>query len=102
MWQKSSSPNYTQAAALTFCAALGLAGYADWRLPTVIELLSIVDFGTHGPSIDGTAFPATDPHGYWASTAYPGGPSSAWAVNFGSGNTSGFDVSGTFSERCVR
>jgi hypothetical protein len=53
MWQRSASgTTYTNAAAVAACKASKLGGYADWRLPTVIELVSIVDYTATSPSVD--------------------------------------------------
>ncbi len=61
MWQKTpTSDNYTRDDAIAYCAitlntqASALGGHRDWRLPTIIELTSIVDFGRPAP-------PAVDP-----------------------------------------
>jgi len=56
--------------ALTSCAVtlngLVYAGYSDWRLPTVRELLSIVDYGAPAaPYIDSSAFPGIVATHYW-------------------------------------
>lgn len=34
-------------------------GYSDWRMPTVKEVSSLVNSGTHSPAIDTTWFPHT-------------------------------------------
>lgn len=65
-------------------------GYSDWRVPTVKELLSIVDYSVRqgsGPMIDNTYFPNTNPHhySYWTSTTVDHRPGMAWAVNFNYG-----------------
>jgi hypothetical protein len=49
--------------------ARDLAGRDDWRLPSAVELQSIVDYGHSAPSIDSTVFPNTPAAVFWTSTA---------------------------------
>jgi uncharacterized protein DUF1566 len=44
-------------AALLYCEDLDWGSYDDWHLPDRNELQSIVDYDSHSPSIDTTAFP---------------------------------------------
>ena len=65
-------------------AACTLGGFSDWRLPTVQELASIVDYERTAPAID-PVFECEDSW-YWTGTPYAGSPSGcAWIVNFGRG-----------------
>ena len=67
-------------------AACTLGGFSDWRLPTVQELLSIVDYERTEPAID-PVFECKDGW-YWTGTPYAGSPSDyAWFVNFRGGNS---------------
>ena len=45
----------------TYCANLVVNGVTGWRLPTVQELLTIVDETRYSPAIDTNAFPASTP-----------------------------------------
>lgn len=103
MWQQAvPSTNYTWANAAAYCPTLTLAGHSDWRLPSVIELVSIVDLGQSSPSINGTYFPNTPGNSFWSSSPVAGSPSYAWGVDFYYGDTGYVDVSSTANVRCVR
>ncbi len=56
--------------ALSYCEALIFAEQSDWRLPTVKELQSIVDYNHYTPAIDTAYFPNTMSYFYWSSTTY--------------------------------
>lgn len=69
--------------ALGYCDALELGGHDDWRLPTVRELQSIVDYGRLGPAIDPAFLAQSD--WYWSSTTYLLELDHAWYVRFWDG-----------------
>lgn len=62
--------------------AAGYGGFSDWRMPNVGELLSIVDYGRHDPTVNAAYFPATAAANYWSSAAYAPSAEYAWPVNF--------------------
>ena len=96
------------AGALTYCSNLNLNG-TGWRLPTIKELATIIDFTTVYPSIDTVAFPNTpyDPidqqtYPFWSSTQVVG-LNGSYVSDFGYGyiaTPSG--VANLSFVRCVR
>jgi hypothetical protein len=91
-----------QAEAVAYCSALKLNG-VTWRLPTMREILTIVDpsVAPPGPTIDATAFPNTPVGFYWSSTHYSGTPSNFWSAQFQFGFAYGNTLTDTSYARCV-
>src|SRR5208283_3647371 len=116
MWQKQDDGlyNWYQASGTydatnnptsqNVCGVLSLGGYSDWRLPTVTELMSIVNYGvpSPGPTINATYFPNTNEANYWSSTMVSYNMGYAWIVGFSSGSVDVGDTSGSGYVRCVR
>lgn len=103
MWEEpTSTGTYDWAGAKRHCVDLRTAGYSDWRLPTRIELVSLVDFTRSDPAIDTATFPSTVSGAYWTSSPFVGSSSLAWNVYFTSGYPGNGDVAYAFRVRCVR
>jgi hypothetical protein len=103
MWQQqASTTTMSQADAQTYCLSAG----SGFRLPTLKELLSIVDHTvTSGAPINQTAFPNTPTEGFWSSPPCDGSPCPEWGVSFITGSGSTFFDDGTsltLKVRCVR
>ena len=109
VWQQSApSTTFTWGSASAsgtaqyYCATLTLAGYSDWRLPSVIELSSLVDTADHFPALNTTYFIDGQQTYFWSSTPLAGSSTSAWEVYFAIGDMSNMDGSTANSARCVR
>lgn len=71
----------------SFLSALNTAkfgGYSDWRLPTVKELIFLVNHDSFVPAINSHYFPNIKTGQYWSSTS-AGIPYGAWGVDFSFG-----------------
>jgi hypothetical protein len=102
VWQTEAQPQMTTADAAKYCDDLVLAGSPEWRLPTMLELLSIVDFGRTDPSIDEVAFPGTPSSCFKTSTPAADGAASSWEVCFGDGTSYAPADTEAGSVRCVQ
>ena len=105
-WQRTASPTrYSWANAKTACDGAGVTlGGNGWRVPTIKELQTLVDFSQPATAalIDATAFPATASDSFWSSTPLTGSASMAWDVNFILGNAANEAVTSPLYVRCVR
>jgi hypothetical protein len=82
--------------------ATQLCGYTDWRMPTVKELVSIVDYSRVNSSIDPTYFPNTPASSFRSASAYASVSSSAWVVVFNFGYADAYGKRYGYQVRLVR
>jgi hypothetical protein len=111
-WTDNGDANNTDAdgtAYTTFLAALNggacFAGDCDWRLPTVLELQTILAGPfpcATSPCVDQTAFGPTSTDAYWTATTVAGTPDFAWLILFGTSQAGQVFFNGKFILRPVR
>jgi Protein of unknown function (DUF1566)/Putative binding domain, N-terminal/Viral BACON domain len=103
MWQQQAgSSTQTWEQALAYCEGLNLGGHTDWRLPSVKELQSLVDYSQYNPAINTTYFPNAAASWYWSSTTYANYTGSAWVVTFYNGDVVNGGKPGSSYVRAVR
>ena len=84
-----------------YCVNLNIDIQSDWRLPTVTELLSIVDYGrASAPLIDPVAFINPTSNLYWSASNFAGSSTRAWGVQ--EGFTGDLNKTTLRRVRCVR
>lgn len=111
VWQQTASTSkypWTSSSATTasaYCAALSLNGTKPWRVPSLKELMTIVDLTQKSPAIDGAAFPSTPADFFWSATPTLGFSGQIyWTVQFDTGISDGTTVAAVNPAyvRCVR
>jgi hypothetical protein len=109
-WEQTASlGTFDQPTAASYCTTSRSGGLSGWRLPTVSELVSLVDFTVPfpGATINEVAFPGTTADKSWTSTPYlgPYDPiANAYVIDFGYGRTDSSSVTGddvAIRVRCV-
>ena len=89
----------------TYCNSLPSLGGNTWRLPTVNELLNLVDYGISSSGvmyINSTAFPNTVwASSYWSSSTSVQNSGHALYVGFTGGSAYSITKDGNFNVRCV-
>ena len=74
--------------ALTYCENSTLAGYDDWRMPTIKDLDSIVDLTRDSSSVYPIfSRPESLYYCYWSSTGRPDNYSMVWYMSFNNGSS---------------
>lgn len=82
--------------------AAALAGYSDWRVPNVYELVSIADYETGNALPDATAFPVWSSANVWTSTTQPNVTTNGYQVSFLTGGAGGNAKTNNFLCALVR
>ncbi len=94
-WQAGCTGPRTWQAARDYAETLG----GGWRLPTIEELFTLVDFGRVIPA---SQFPGMPSEWFWSSSVAAYSASYAWFVNFGYGYVRNGGKDNTLHVRCVR
>jgi len=107
MWQRNrDSMAFPVAGARAACRDLSYGGYDDWRLPTMIEAFSLLDWTHTNPAINMTAFYTASIGSImlWTTTPSSTDPDGgAWVMELGSlFDESTYPVTDTFQKLCVR
>ena len=69
-----------------YCVNKKVGGTAGWRLPSVVELMSVLDPTLGAPFVSPKIFTGIrSPSGYWSATTIADEPTFAWVVDFGRG-----------------
>lgn len=83
--EEGMAETFTWKGALNAAENSTFAGKKGWRLPTIKELDTIVEFQCTMPAINSTIFPATPASNFWSSSPYAGYANGAWNLNFNDG-----------------
>ncbi len=88
--------------AAEYCDTLPLGGHNDWRLPSIHELLTLVDASQNSPSTTEGIFSHITLYDYWSSTASMNFTYYARVVDFGGGFSYYGNKNYSTNVRCVR
>ncbi len=105
MWEDTphvKEVKITQPRAKAYCRELKLGGFENWRLPTIKELLGIVDYTRVSPATFKVFSYIEDESFYWTSTPVADADDEYWGVNFKRGESSRASEYYDRYVRCVR
>ena len=90
LWQDSNDNkelSITYHEAKEYCSKLVIGEYKDFRIPTLYELQTIIDYKNYKPAIL-TGFKYVDNQTYWSSTTFVDDTREVWTINFTKGSRS--------------
>jgi len=104
-WQCESAGEMSWKEALEYAQSLSLGGNNDWRIPTVLELDTLVDrktlFDKMRPDMR-EEVPFRDTLSYWSSTTFAEHTKNAWIVMFDGAYVLNYYKTNHYHVRCVR
>ena len=86
---------------VTSCEELGFGGYTDWRLPTVKEWQTIIDYGKLNPAFNTDYFNETSGW-FWTNNESLADGNKAWWISSGSGILTTYTKTYSGNFICVR
>jgi len=105
MWEDTphvKETKITQPRAKVYCSELKAGGFEDWRLPTIQELLTIIDYSRISPALLKEFSYVDDESFYWTQTTVADESDAFWGVNFKRGASSKASEYYDRYVRCVR
>ena len=97
-WQNPAPASAPWDEAKTYCASVG----TGWRLPTLKELETLIDYAAVSASLVDPIFADTQPLEYWSSTPARDAAGYAWTLTFQYGEAMPERQTSRYSLRCVR
>lgn len=85
MWQQVDGGEMTFDKALIYANDLVLGGYSDWRMPSVLELNSLLNHDKNNPALNTSFFTATAAQYWWSGQKQVNDGNKAWCANAGGG-----------------
>lgn len=85
MWQQVDGGEMTFDKATTYANDLVLGGFSDWRMPTVLELHSILHLDKNNPALNTTYFTSPTAQYWWSGQKQVNDATKAWCANAGGG-----------------
>gem|GEM_PF-432072 len=104
-WQHESAGEMTWYEALEYAQSLSLGDKDDWRIPTALELETLLDrsalYDTLRPVMR-EEVPFRDALSYWSSTTFAEHTNNAWIVMFDGAYILSYYKSNHYHVRCIR
>lgn len=106
VWEQAPNTTTTSwGGATQDCLNKNVGGTRGWRLPTIVELVSLMDPSLPAPFVPAgvfTGISGIQPSNYWASSTLSSRPVGAWVARFHNGFTGGSDKTDLNYVWCVR
>ena len=104
LWQDApinKKANVTYKEATNYCKFLKIDKYDDFRLPTLSELQTLIDYKNYKPAVL-TGFLNAANETYWTTTPFADDSSEVWTINFKKGDRSVKGKHYSRNLRCVQ
>jgi len=104
LWQDASDNkdlSITYHEAQEYCSKLVIAQYSDFRIPTLEELQTIIDYTNYKPAII-NGFNNAPNETFWTSTPFANDKDYVWSINFKKGDRNTRAIHYNRHIRCVQ